>query len=232
VLSSYWQRADPTLPVNVRQLAAPYHRQGDTEIIRTFLRSDRLNQQQLFRHNGLMGQSLFPTIDGSLTAPAQANVNAAHVNQVFGFRVQNQYSDNTYNQMVVQDGQHGHYLRFYPAKDADGKVMPNTWLVAMDYFGINYDYQDNIYLVTNMRPADPSAVGGVGAATAAGGIRVTWAMNGEATAHRVQRVPQRLATGTFLKINNAPVTATEFLDAPRRPTPPALPGDGGGQLGR
>ena len=30
--------------------------------------------------------------------------------------------------------------------------MPNTYLMAMDYAGINYDYNDNVYLVSNIKP--------------------------------------------------------------------------------
>ena len=40
-------------------------------------------------------------------------------------------------------------------KDRDGNVIPNTYLMAMDYSGINYDYQDNVYLITNIKPERP-----------------------------------------------------------------------------
>jgi hypothetical protein len=38
------------------------------------------------------------------------------------------------------------------AKDASGVVIPNTYIVVQDYAGVNYDYNDNIFLVENVRP--------------------------------------------------------------------------------
>ena len=35
-----------------------------------------------------------------------------------------------------------------------GGLIPNAWIMGMDYLGINYDYQDNVYLVSNMKPTD------------------------------------------------------------------------------
>ena len=51
-------------------------------------------------------------------------------------------------------------MRAWAVRDRSGAIVPNTWLVGMDYSGINYDYNDNLYLVTNMKPetaADPAA---------------------------------------------------------------------------
>jgi len=43
-------------------------------------------------------------------------------------------------------------VRFWPARDRAGNRIADSWLVSMDYSGINYDYNDNVYLVTNMKP--------------------------------------------------------------------------------
>ena len=54
----------------------------------------------------------------------------------------------------------GHSIRFYALRDENGNVIPNTYLMAMDYTGIsysNYDYQDNIYIVKNVKPVSPPA---------------------------------------------------------------------------
>ena len=50
----------------------------------------------------------------------------------------------------------GHHVRFWPLKDRSGNVVPNAYLLAMDYSGntINYDYNDNLYLVTNVKPSE------------------------------------------------------------------------------
>jgi hypothetical protein len=44
-------------------------------------------------------------------------------------------------------------MRFWTVKDRTGAVVPNTYLMGMDYTGINYDYNDNVYLISNVQPA-------------------------------------------------------------------------------
>ena len=46
----------------------------------------------------------------------------------------------------------GHHVRFWPLVDGSGNIVPNTWLMSMDYAGVNYDYNDNTFLISNMRP--------------------------------------------------------------------------------
>jgi malectin (di-glucose binding ER protein) len=43
-------------------------------------------------------------------------------------------------------------MRFWTLKDRTGAVVPNTYLMSIDYNGINYDYNDNVYLISNIRP--------------------------------------------------------------------------------
>ena len=43
---------------------------------------------------------------------------------------------------------------FFPARDRQGNLIPNTYIVGMDYLGINYDYQDNLFLVSNIKAAN------------------------------------------------------------------------------
>jgi hypothetical protein len=61
-----------------------------------------------------------------------------------------------------------HDWRFYPAKDAAGAAVPNTWIGAFDTGTVaadkNWDYQDAVYLITNAKPeltvaGAPSAAG-------------------------------------------------------------------------
>ena len=48
-------------------------------------------------------------------------------------------------------------------RDRAGALMPDTWLLGMDYSGINYDYNDNVYLIGNIKPKqaafDPATPG-------------------------------------------------------------------------
>jgi hypothetical protein len=88
----------------------------------------------------------------------------------FGFRIDPEYSDWDMNRRGV-DGIDagcltkqqsdpkvvcGHHLRTWPAEDRAGRLIPNTWIVVMDYAGINYDFNDNLYLVENVKPEDPA----------------------------------------------------------------------------
>lgn len=46
----------------------------------------------------------------------------------------------------------GYTVRVFQALDTAGNVIPNTYLIAQDYTGINYDYQDNVILVEGIAP--------------------------------------------------------------------------------
>ena len=79
----------------------------------------------------------------------------------FGIKIDPEWSDPTKNNQQPDIdggclGPCGHHVRFWPVRDRDGVLVPNTWLVSMDYAGINYDYNDNVYLVTNMKPENPA----------------------------------------------------------------------------
>ncbi|BBI48178.1 hypothetical protein HORIV_05990 [Vreelandella olivaria] len=54
------------------------------------------------------------------------------------------------------DENDGHLIRVYIAKDAAGNVIPDTYIVIQDYAGVNYDYNDNIFLVENVQTYDPT----------------------------------------------------------------------------
>ena len=74
-------------------------------------------------------------------------------------------------------------MRFYPVRDASGTLVPNAYLCTMDYASStqNFDFQDNVYLITNVRPAAGTAVApsvptDVQAYNVAGtGVQLSWA---------------------------------------------------------
>src|SRR5207248_1117069 len=82
-------------------------------------------------------------------------------------------SDDTLNNKPTASDQ-GHHVRFWPARDRNGNIIPNTWLMSMDYAGINYDYNDNVFLISNMRPAPPAAPTNLVATGSGAGIALTW----------------------------------------------------------
>ncbi len=83
--------------------------------------------------------------------------------KAFGFKVDSEWSDDSLNtpdfDSTTGDAYPeptGHSFRFYPLIDENGNVVPNTYIMAMDYTGLsysNYDYQDDIYIVSNIKPA-------------------------------------------------------------------------------
>jgi predicted aconitase with swiveling domain len=153
VLSPYWQRADLSQPVKVRQLAA-YHNQGPTATVYWHNKgSDTLTS--IFTHTRADGQTLLPRRAGALAFPAEGTF--IPDTTIFGFNLDGEWSDPTKNNQAVDRrngclGQCGHHVRVWPVKDRQGLIIPNTWLMSMDYSGINYDYNDNVYLVSNIKP--------------------------------------------------------------------------------
>ena len=152
VLSAYWSRVDATKPVTVRQLDA-YHTQGSTATIFWHTRGSTTTNT-IFTHAGIDGQSLLPRLNGSSTAPAAGSFSPG---AVFGFKIDTEWSDDALNDQTADrnngcPGPCGHHLRFWPARDRAGNRIADAWILTMDYSGINYDYNDNVYLVGNIKP--------------------------------------------------------------------------------
>jgi len=217
VLSEYWQRAETGLPVTVRQLAA-FHQQSiiTNSVIKWFYQQATApsSSTTIFKHLALDGQSLFPRLDSTAanpTAPAQGTF-APNTN-AFGFKVDANYSVQSFNTNTFDAG---HSMRFYQAKDQSGNVIPNTYILAHDYVGIsfsNYDYQDNIYIVSNVKPLTaPSTLTGLSGTGSGAGNLIKWtkAPEGNVSGYNVYR--SNSATGTFTKVNASPVTDVQFND--------------------
>ena len=157
VLSPYWERADTTKPVSIQQLDA-YHTQGNTATIFRFKQGTPGTTNAIFTHAGIDGQTVLPHLNGSTTVLANGSFTPSASAPVFGFKVDTESSDDTLNDQTADHnngcvGACGHHVRFWPLKDRNGVLVPDTWLLAMDYSGINYDYNDNVYLISNMKPA-------------------------------------------------------------------------------
>lgn len=166
ILSPYWKQADDG-PVKVTQLAA-YHGQtyidskGNIVPAQTFLawypqgKATTKNAKQFLKHGKGDGQTLFPRSDNTKTKPyASGQFNPG--GEAFGFLVENnEWSDPTLNVDLQGRTGYGHFVRFWPAKDTEGKIIPNTYLMLHDYNRefTNFDYQDNIFLVQNIVPVD------------------------------------------------------------------------------
>jgi len=150
ILAPFFIKADPSKPVSVVQMAAYHNCCGATEKFQWYNKNST-TLTTLFTHNALDGQSLLPRKSGSSTVLAQGTFNPSGA---FGIKAGSAYSDRTRN----SEGKIG--MRIWKAVDVKGSVIPNAYIVGGDYLGTtytNYDYQDNVYYISNVRPETGSA---------------------------------------------------------------------------
>jgi hypothetical protein len=159
VLSPYWQRAVTTSPVVVRQISA-FHTYPNPATFGWFARSSGTSSpQNVLTSVGIEAQAVNPHLGDFSGRPARTSFTPNAT--AFGFVVDNvEWSDPALNDQTADrsngcPGPCGHHVRFWPVKDRAGLVVANTYLMLMDYSGINYDYNDNVYLISNIKPALP-----------------------------------------------------------------------------
>ncbi len=142
---SYFVRADTSFPVSVRQMSA-YH--GCCTFKEKFIwypkGTDSL--KTLFTHIGRDAQTVLPRRG----RPDLAASGAFYPKTAFGFKVGGKdYTDASKN----PGGKTG--IRVWKAYDANGNIIPNSYILSNDYLGnpyTNYDYNDNMYFVKNVKP--------------------------------------------------------------------------------
>ncbi|UYM04017.1 choice-of-anchor D domain-containing protein [Solicola gregarius] len=211
VLSPYWRRANTGAPVRVRQLAA-YHTYGNGA-------SFQWTEQSGARHGVTnfdtpYSQSILPPRSGGWPVsftPGQA---------VFGFAVDGESSDDTKNNQSADEangcpGPCGHHVRIFPVKDREGDVVPNSYLLTMDYSGINYDYNDNVYLIENITPTKLPTPKGVSALAEDGKVTLTWSpIDQEGVGYRVWRstTPDVPVDDAHRVSGTDPLTESELVD--------------------
>ncbi|GED21755.1 carbohydrate-binding protein [Halomonas halmophila] len=171
ILSPYFQRADGSSPIKISQLAA-YHTQGD--VARLFVHDvDSRNLDEIVAHDEADGQTLLPRTlnngDALTTTTLDRDAPFGFFAEISGRQGYISWSDpdaNLYEDTIDAignpgtnlnwDENDGHLIRVYVAKDAAGEVIPDTYIVIQDYAGVNYDYNDNIFLVENVTTYDPA----------------------------------------------------------------------------
>ena len=213
VLSGYWTRADAHQAVQVRQLAA-FHTQGNTAPIAWYAKGSTAASTVLV-HDRNEGQSILPHKSG--TNRTVAGLGTFNTSGVFGFKIDGEHSDDTMNTQLKPGGDYGHSVRFYVAKDQGGKVIPNTYIVAMDYSSAlpapNYDFQDNLYLISNIKPAAPAAPTGESAIFGNNGVTLDWNDNAPTNLAGYNVYRSAAVDGPYAKLNGAALTASQFVDA-------------------
>ena len=156
VLSSYWTFADGASAVTVTQLAALHGPGGAAFAIHTI--GNKNSAITLFDHGGNQNQSLLPTLaNGSIATATFDKAFVPYAGDAFGFRIAGTFStDATLNAAgpgtVPPGTERGHFVRLFEAFDREGDAIPGTYLMIQDYTGINYDYNDNMYVITGIKP--------------------------------------------------------------------------------
>ena len=158
VLSAYWLAADPSKQVTAVQVGA-WSQQKATATLNWYAKG-RFNQGDLTpvaQRQSNNAQALMPLgSSGSFTPNGPFGLNV----DVF------EWSDSTIN---AQDTDRqkgclypvynnvgklcGSHVRFWPMTDDKGTVVPNSYFMVVDFGGYNYDYQDEIYVLKNLKPA-------------------------------------------------------------------------------
>ncbi|WP_052384029.1 carbohydrate-binding protein [Litchfieldella xinjiangensis] len=171
ILSPYFQRAEGSAPIKITQLAA-YHTQGD--VARLFIHDvDSRDLDEVLAHDEQDGQTLLPRTlnNGDLltTTTLDRDDPFGFFAEISGRQGYISWSDpdaNLYEDTIDAignpgtnldwDQNDGHLIRVYVARDGSGEVIPNTYIVIQDYAGVNYDYNDNIFLLENVTTYDPT----------------------------------------------------------------------------
>jgi glucose/arabinose dehydrogenase len=208
VLSPFWAPADPDLAVKVVQLVA-YHQMPNTATFSWYAKGSSTNNK-VFTSLGPDAQTVLPRMSTSGTLAA----GQFKPGGTFGIKVDSENSDDTKNKQE-QSGAFGHHLRFYPVRDRNGKYLANTYLLGMDYNSINFDYQDNVYLISNIRPEKQlPAPQGANAYTTNTGVHIDWsdpASTSNLQGYYIWRAISKTAKYTLL--NSTPITDSFFDDA-------------------
>lgn len=220
VLSSLWYRVDSSRPVGVRQLAAFHQQRSTTNSSVRWLEegSTSTTTHLIFQHLASDGQSLLPRLNNS-TNPGYGEFSP--VNTAFLWKVDSHWSEDARNTTAANsaafpypDG--GHAMRFYAAKDRAGNIIPDTYIMIHDYTGqsfSNYDYQDNLYILTNVRPkSGPTAPTGIGLTAGSTGLALSWTANTEGNLAGYNLYRSTSESGTYTKVNSALLTGTSFND--------------------
>ena len=210
VYSADWSAANPATPVTVQQVAA-FHTQGNTGTLYWYVSSTQ-RSNRLFASTGAQAQTVLPTTSNGGTTPLTASFNP---NGAFGLRVDSEYSNDAINVAAGNSGGGGHHMRFFPLVDQSGTVVPNAYLVGMDYGqsqAQNFDFQDNVYLVTNIRPSTTPDTPTNLTATRGSTVTLTWTASASTpVSYNVYRATA--PDGPYTLLTASPIPAATYTDA-------------------
>ena len=221
VASGLWKTADPTQPVSIRQLDA-YHNQFSTYMgqpvqpaasIGWYAQGNSGSTNWVFQDQPGASQTILPPIKGSNSTLATGTFSPGGT---FGLNLDGELSQDSLNAAHLSFGRSGHSVRFWPLRDSNGNLVPNTWIVGLDYENStfdNSDYQDVVYIVSNMRPAAqaPSPLD-VQASGGDAGVTIQWAPVSDSSLLGYNIYRSNSPTSGFTNLNIATLSGTSFID--------------------
>lgn len=158
ILSPYWKIAEGYSAAKITQIAAFHGTGGATMGIHN--PNNKGAGITFWNHEGTDNQRLLPN-SGNDTTFSTRTFTMNDIpdgwlgNEVFGISVAGLSTDprlNPTGSVVVPGAQQGHTVKVFQALDANGNVIPNVYLGVMDYTGINYDYNDNLFVIEGVVP--------------------------------------------------------------------------------
>jgi VCBS repeat-containing protein len=156
ILRRNWKRKDLSKPIYAVQLGA-FHGCGGSQTAEFALQYLDTTQgtKSAMRHGDFFCQSYFPRAGETYNTPlTQMSVTRS---DAFYFRIAGNEACTSVETCGPTNNIHG--IRIWPARDINGIIMPDTYLVTQDYvFGgtsTNFDYNDNFYMISNIEPVDP-----------------------------------------------------------------------------
>jgi hypothetical protein len=214
-LSGYWTRADGNLPVTVEQLAA-YSGKTTGSTLYWYSQGHSTSVNSIVGIPGDDTQSLLPQANDKTGAPA---IGSFSTSGVFGFSIdKTEFSDDTLNTHGSATDL-GHHVKFYAVYNSAGVLVPNNWLMVMSYTSSSepYAYTDNVYLISNMRPAPPALPTGAMAVGNVSGNTFSWSAvsNPLVAGYLVYR--STVSNTGYVELSSKPVVGTSFVDTTATP---------------
>lgn len=148
-----FQKASPG-PVTVEPIAVfgPKSSSGIVARFGYYSSGNPASKQQLFTVPNASYQSLNPSVSGKQSFnPGTGNFGFYSSWPFFNNRIV--YSQDRLNTFT---GAIPHHVRVYPFKNANGKVVRNTYLVTVEENTSGFDYQDIVVIVRNVKPSTAS----------------------------------------------------------------------------
>jgi hypothetical protein len=152
VLSSYWTRYSKKKSARLTQLGA-FHTYPSGVVVSKYSKADKNTISQIFSGHVKDSQTVLPRrVDGQRGTATFTNTKA------FGFKIDSEYSDHRLNDAKVDKahgcvGTCGQHVRFFKVRNAAGNVKKGKYIMTMDFSGVNYDFNDNVFLLENVKPA-------------------------------------------------------------------------------